>query len=601
VRHEPTRQRSRSAHRRHLPGIALRIGLAGCGTLFGVGVIVGSGSVASAIAPPTPTTLYVDNVNGMATTGCTSAGSGACQTIQEGVNAAEALSNATVTLDVAGSSTTYDEQVTVNIPESTFDSIDIEGTGTTAPTLNDGGHGSDLTIPDTSDNALTIGRFTISGGDADNGGGIDDLGSGDLNITDSTLSDNTAVSLGGALDAVGSGGTITFTNSTLSGNRAFDGGGINFDPALVLTDDTFAGNSAQNFGGGYEREQAPNATIANSLFADNTPGNNCAGGSDPIDNGHNVSDDSSCGFGSSSSNEATGIGTLTLAANGSDGPETEAIGPGSAAYGEVPLSACASITTDERGDARPGAGESACDAGAFEYRTPAATSPTPPPTPPSPLCAGTTGNAGFICTLYLDLLNRLPDSAGLATFGGQLSAGVSRTTVASEILSSTEYRSDLISSYYVAYIQRAPDPGGLATFLAGLASGAGDEAVQAGILGSTEFAIDRSGAASGAYETSVFLFELYALLLNRGIDPNGDGTFGSQLAAGVSATQVATEILNSKEYRIDLITGYYEKYLGRGTDPGGLATYLAAFSAGATNESVEAGILGSPEFFAKSG
>jgi diacylglycerol kinase len=173
--------------------------------------------------------------------------------------------------------------------------------------------------------------------------------------------------------------------------------------------------------------------------------------------------------------------------------------------------------------------------------------------------------------------------------------------VAWEILSSTEYRSDLISSYYVAYIQRAPDPGGLATFLAGLASGAGDEAVQAGILGSTEFAIDRSGAASGAYETSVFLFELYALLLNRGIDPNGDGTFGSQLAAGVSATQVATEILNSKEYRIDLITGYYEKYLGRGTDPGGLATYLAAFSAGATNESVEAGILGSPEFFAKSG
>jgi len=118
------------------PSAALaRIGLAALGLTFGMGFLVASNQMASAISP---TTLYVDNVDGTATTGCTAPGASACKTIQEGVTAAESLGSAAVTVDVAGSATFYDEKVTINLPTSS-DSLDLEGTGTMPPTINDAG------------------------------------------------------------------------------------------------------------------------------------------------------------------------------------------------------------------------------------------------------------------------------------------------------------------------------------------------------------------------------------------------------------------------------------------------------------------------------
>ncbi len=128
----------------------------------------------------TTATLFVDNVNGGQTTGCSTAGAGACKTIQQGVTAAEALTGTAVTLDVAGSSTNYTEPVTINLTSGGGDTLDIEGTGSTLPTLDDGGSGSNVTIPDTSAGAVTIGHMTISGGNAatgnGSGGAIEDLG-----------------------------------------------------------------------------------------------------------------------------------------------------------------------------------------------------------------------------------------------------------------------------------------------------------------------------------------------------------------------------------------------------------------------------------------
>jgi hypothetical protein len=100
------------------------------------------------------------------------------------------------------------------------------------------------------------------------------------------------------------------------------------------------------------------------------------------------------------------------------------------------------------------------------------------------------GNAtGFVGALYEDLLGRPADAGGLATYTAQLSAGLSRSAVADEILTSTEYDSDLISSYYVAYLNRPADPGGITTFVSLYGHGANDEAVQEVILDSTEFSL----------------------------------------------------------------------------------------------------------------
>jgi hypothetical protein len=103
--------------------------------VFGLGVFALSGVPSGAA---TSKTLFVDNVNGTVTTGCASSGAGACKTIQQGVTAAEALSATNVTLNVAGSATTYAEKVTINLASAGGDTLDIEGTGATAPTLNNG-------------------------------------------------------------------------------------------------------------------------------------------------------------------------------------------------------------------------------------------------------------------------------------------------------------------------------------------------------------------------------------------------------------------------------------------------------------------------------
>ena len=393
---------------------------AAAAALLCAGFVVGVISLpANPSGAATTATLYVDNVNGTQTAGCSSAGSGACKTIQEGVTAAQALSGTAATLDVAGSTTTYAESVTINLTTASGDSLDIEGTGSTQPTLDNGGTGSNITISTTSVGAVTIGHMTITGGNNSasdgSGGGILDLGSGTLTVTSDNISGNSAVDHGGAIDAadgcIGLGdltGDLVVTGSTFSNNQAGDSGGA-FDVAdcsgsgnLTVNSSTFEGNTGPFAITAWDTNAVTNSTfasnsgaiegfnfslvddtfmantgdviynydgssIANSILDDPTATAECTS-SALHDDGHNVAVDNSCsGLGPSSIQNSATIGTLALAANGSSGPQTAAITTASSAHGIVPTSAC-TVITDERGQPRPGVGYGACDAGAYEIQ-----------------------------------------------------------------------------------------------------------------------------------------------------------------------------------------------------------------------------------------
>ncbi|HEX4174500.1 MAG TPA: hypothetical protein VHY81_01200, partial [Acidimicrobiales bacterium] len=186
-----------------------------CG-LFGLAAIAVSGVPSGAA---TSATLFVDNVNGTMTMGCTASGASACKTITEGVTAALAEPAGTaITLDVAGSSTNYSEAVTIALTAA-GSTLDIEGTGSTLPTVTNPA-GSVFT--NTSSDAVTIGHMTISGGTGAAGGAIHDTGSGAVNVHDDTFSSNTATGNGGAISDTGT-GTLTVTASTFSGNTAGTG------------------------------------------------------------------------------------------------------------------------------------------------------------------------------------------------------------------------------------------------------------------------------------------------------------------------------------------------------------------------------------------
>ena len=101
---------------------------------------------------------------------------------------------------------------------------------------------------------VTISGLTIANGNISEsrGGGI--LNSGTVTITNSTISGNSNSGGGGNGGGIlnSNGGTVTITNSTISGNSASDGGGISNDNGgtVTITNSTISGNSSNRRGGG---------------------------------------------------------------------------------------------------------------------------------------------------------------------------------------------------------------------------------------------------------------------------------------------------------------------------------------------------------------
>ena len=97
---------------------------------------------------------------------------------------------------------------------------------------------------------------------------------------------------------------------------------------------------------------------------------------------------------------------------------------------------------------------------------------------------------------------------------------------------------------------------------------------------------------------------LYTDLLHRadGATSNSDVmSWVDQLNTGTTRQQIATDFINSTEYRSGLINNYFELYLGRTADVGALMFYLEEMDQGLGSAGVIQQILASDEFFLRSG
>jgi predicted outer membrane repeat protein len=125
----------------------------------------------------------------------------------------------------------------------------------------------------------TLTNVTISGNTAGNGGGMSIFGSS-VTLVNVTISDNVASGNGGGIFG---GGSTTLMNVTISGNTALKGGGVYAaNSALSLTNTTFSGNQAtgsQDSGGGAILALGGRLTFTNVTIAgNNTSSGNGAGG-----------------------------------------------------------------------------------------------------------------------------------------------------------------------------------------------------------------------------------------------------------------------------------------------------------------------------------
>lgn len=231
-------------------------------------------------------------------------------------------------------------------------------------------------------NANQSGGFSFGGGlEAEPSGAGSQISSStlDANVADGSPGPGGAdgLAVGGATFLESDNGPLAATDVTITGNIArastgsSEGGGIYFagtGQVLTLTNSTLSANSTTGQGGNVYDDNGTIAmqnTIVSAGVAD--PGSeNCQ--SPAVSLGHNLDSHDQCGFHAAGDliNKDPVLGPL----QNNGGPvQTMALQPGSPAVDAGGANACPA--TDARGALRPAG--AACDIGAFELATPAAT------------------------------------------------------------------------------------------------------------------------------------------------------------------------------------------------------------------------------------
>jgi hypothetical protein len=207
---------------------------------------------------------------------------------------------------------------------------------------------------------------------------------------------------------------------------------------------------------------------------------------------------------------------------------------------------------------------------------------------------GDTPNQRFVTHVYLDLLRRYPDAAGMASWIGLLNQGVSRTQVVQMIEGSQEYHADEVQYLYGFVLGRPADPLGMSIWRGFLDRGGTAEQLEFILLGTDEYFAGRGGGSN-----TNFLQGVYRDVLGRTIDSAGAQGWGQALAAGDSRTVVAAEILASRESDMDEVQAMYLKILRRPADSAGLNFFTQDLQQGVPNEAVLAALAGSDEYFTR--
>jgi len=245
-----------------------------------------------------------------------------------------------------------------------------------------------------SDNTADASGGAGAGGSIAQGGGLEVTPVGPTSLSASTFTGNiadgssgTGGSTGGSVEGAGAfivtnAATVSVTNVTFTGNLAqtsaggiVEAGGLSFGsngPVITLTNATLTGNTATGSNdatGGNASLGGATTVVENTIVSAgqaNPGAENCAG--TPTSAGHNIDSLDQCNFHASGDRVNTDPLLDPLSDNG--GPvATMALKPGSPAIDGGANAGCPA--TDARGVLRPAG--LACDAGAFEVATPAAT------------------------------------------------------------------------------------------------------------------------------------------------------------------------------------------------------------------------------------
>jgi hypothetical protein len=213
----------------------------------------------------------------------------------------DAVTNAAADDTIAFDPTLSCDQITLADPLFINKDLTITGPGAAAMTVSVGAVAPVVDI--IANVQVVISGLTIENGNHPNdvGGGIDNGGT--LTLTDSTVSGSSASAGGGGIY---NGGTMNVTDSTVSGNNTvFFGGGIYNLGTMNITGSTVSGNISANFGGGIFNGGTMN--VADSTVSGNSSTTGDGGGIENDASNANLTVTDSTISGNSGSNGAGGI------------------------------------------------------------------------------------------------------------------------------------------------------------------------------------------------------------------------------------------------------------------------------------------------------
>ena len=219
--------------------------------------------------------------------------------------------------------------------------------------------------------------------------------------------------------------------------------------------------------------------------------------------------------------------------------------------------------------------------------------------------------SAFVTRFYEEVLNRSPDSTGLADWTAQL---LNQTQAGADIargfINSAEFQnrnlndSDFLDTLYLAFFDRPADSGGKSNWESAIDNGTTRAEVLEGFIGSLEFAnLTNSYGILAKHPVEEFVTRFYQQCLNREPDLGGLTDWVAQLKAQTrGGADIAVGFIFSAEFISrnlndeDFLYVLYRAFFNREPDLGGYNNWYNQLQNGATRLSVLNGFLDALEF-----
>lgn len=199
--------------------------------------------------------------------------------------------------------------------------------------------------------------------------------------------------------------------------------------------------------------------------------------------------------------------------------------------------------------------------------------------------------ASLVRKLYLQVLKREPEPAGLEYWTNRINRGEGYGVIAAGIFESDERLDPIVRRMYTDYLLRDAEPAGLAFWRDVWRTSGSSDAVVAGIVSSPEFFQSAGGSSNG------WVTELYRRLLSR--EPEAAGLqywIDALEQRGMSRDLVVLGFVLSDENFGALIEDWHQQYLARSARPDELDRFLNELRHGLSQRAVQISLIDSDEY-----